>query len=341
MTELERPDLSQVTAEVRAYIEALEAQLATRPSAESSKRASPTPNEPETTLNLLSLSQHGRGKRTPRHLYGRQNRAGMGVFDLESGEGDFAAQLTIADAAADVLLLTNYGRAFRLPASAWPQTAVRASGQAITEQLPLRDNERIAGMLPADAGKYLIMVSQRGWVQRIAASYVGPSLLNGMSFHNVKEGGLITAVCWTAGDGQLFIATRQGKAIRFNESQISVRGGLGLRVDLQDEVVAVTAVYDHSQILLLTADGKGTLRHMSTFMANKAPGAGGKAAMKTDSLLAAFTVSENDDLFMIAQSGKMIRFAVADVPAKEGAVQGVNCMSLRNDVCTAVALARL
>lgn len=336
--DMERPDISQLPPAVRAYIEALEAQLAARPSAESGKRTPSTPDEPETTLNVLSLSSHGRGKRTPRHLYSRQNRAGMGVFDLEANEADFPTHLTIADETADVLLLSNYGRAFRLPVRSWPQTAGRATGQPIISQLPFRDNERVAGLLPADAGSYLIMVSQRGWVQRIAGGYVGPSLLNGMSFHNVKEGGLITAVCWTNGDAQLFIASRQGKALRFNERQISVRGGLGMRVDPNDEVVAVTAVSDDSHVFLLGHDGKGTLRHMSTFMANKAPGAGGKAAMKTEQLVAATTVTAGDDLFIISQLGKIIRFAAADVPPKEGAVQGVNCMSLRNDTVTAVAV---
>jgi len=184
------------------------------------------------------------------------------------------------------------------------------------------------------------MVSQRGWVQRVRDGYLGKSLINGMSFHNVKDGGPITAVCWTNGDGELFIATRQGKGIRFRESQASERGCLGLRVELGDEVAAVTAVYPHSRVFMITHDGKGTVREMETFAANKAPGAGGKAVMKTEKLIGALTINDGDDLFIISQLGKIIRFPADDVPAKEGAVQGVNCMALRNDEVTAVTIAK-
>lgn len=337
--EFERPDLSHVAPEVVAYIEALEAELAKYDTDEPSERA-PIPQEPPTTINVISLSHHGRAKRTPRHFYGRQRRAGMGVFDLETTPPDFPAHLALADEDGHLLLISNHGRAFRLPVTALVETPVRAAGSPALGSLSLRENEQITGILPADGGKYLVMVSQRGWVQRVRDGYLGKSLINGMSFHNVKDGGLITAVCWTNGDGDLFIATRQGKGIRFRESQTSERGGLGLRVDLGDEVAAVTAVYPHSRVFMITHEGKGTVREMETFAAYKAPGAGGKAVMKTEKLIGALTINEGDDLFIISQLGKIIRFAADEVPPKEGAVQGVNCMALRNDEVTAVTIAK-
>lgn len=338
MLELERPDLSQIAPEVVAYIEALEAELAQRP--DDQPERAPILQEPPTTVNVISLSHHGRAKRTPRHFYGRQRRAGMGVFDLETTPPDFPAHLALADEEGHLLLVSNHGRAFRLPVTALVETPVRAAGSPALGSLSLRENEQITGILPADGGKYLVMVSQRGWVQRVRDGYLGKSLINGMSFHNVKDGGLITAVCWTQGDGDLFIATRQGKGIRFRESQTSERGGLGLRVDLGDEVAAVTAVYPHSRVFMITHDGKGTVRPMETFAAYKAPGAGGKAVMKTEKLIGALTINDGDDLFIISQLGKIIRFPADDVPAKEGAVQGVNCMALRNDEVTAMTIAK-
>jgi DNA gyrase/topoisomerase IV subunit A len=95
----------------------------------------------------------------------------------------------------------------------------------------------------------------------------------------------------------------------------------------------------------LTEDGKGTIRLMSGFAANKSPGAGGKVIMKTDLLVGAFSVStpngEQDDIFAISQLGKIIRFQAGEVPAKEGVVQGVNCMNLRNDACRAFTLSTI
>lgn len=336
---MERPDLSQISPEVVAYIEALETELLQRQSVQPD-RPTAEPQEPPTTINVISLSRHGRAKRTPRHFYGRQHRAGMGVFDLETTPPDYPAHLALADENDQLLLISNFGRAFKLPVNALAEAPVRAGGQSLLAGFNIRDNEHIVAVLPTDAGAYLLLVSQRGWVQRIARSYLGKSLIPGMVFHDVKQGGMITAACWSAGDGDLFIATVQGKGIRFLESQVSSRGCLGMRVDLGDEVVAVTAVYPHSRVFLITHEGKGTIRQMETFAANKAPGAGGKAVMKTEKLIGALTVNDGDDLFIISQLGKIIRFPADDVPPKEGAVQGVNCMTLRNDEVTAVTIAK-
>ena len=103
--------------------------------------------------------------------------------------------------------------------------------------------------------------------------------------------------------------------------------------------MAITAVSEQSGVFLLSHDGKGTVRHMSGFRLNKAPGAGGKVAMKTEKLIGAVTVAD-DDLFIISQLGKLIRFKAGEVPVKTGVVQGVNCMSLRNDEATAVCMSK-
>ena len=154
--------------------------------------------------------------------------------------------------------------------------------------------------------------------------------------------GQITAVTWTTGSDEILLATQQAQGIRFRETQVPARGGcLGLRVDPSDEVVAVASVTEGSGVFVVGHDGKGTIRLMSGFRMNKAPGAGGKTIFKADQLVGAVTVSDNDDIFILAQSGKMIRFQANEVPPKEGVVQGVNCMGLRNDEVTAVAVATL
>lgn len=334
---MERPDLTDVAAEVVAYIEALEAELeGLQP-----KQHEPEPSEPPTTLNVITVSQAGRAKRTPRHFYGRQRRGGMGVFDLETAESDAPAVLAIADESEAIVLFSNFGRAFRLPVSDLPEAPVRATGQSLASHLSFRPHERIVKMLPENGGAYAVLVSQRGRVRRVRSNYLGRSLIPGMTFHDVKEGGYLVDACWTPGDGDLFIATRLGKGIRFRESQVHSKGTLGLRVDVDDVVVAITAVTEASGVFMMTGDGKGTIRLMAGFRANAAPGSGGKVAMKTDDLVAAFKVSDNDDIFAISHTSKIIRFMAEEVPPKEGVVQGVNCMALRNDTLTAVAVSSL
>lgn len=342
--ELKRPDLSIASKEIRAYIEALEAELLKAQSSQPRRRSADTePAEPPTTQQIITVSQQGLAKRTARHLYGRQRRGGIGVFDLDVLEPDFPAHLVLADESDRLLLFSNLGRVFPLAVADILQSEeLRASGENILGDFPVHANEKIIGALPAGGGQYVLLASQRGWVQRVAASYFGKSLIPGMAFHDVKQGGQVTAVCWTRGSDEIFLATRQAQGIRFRETQVPARGGcLGLRVDPGDEVTAVTSVIQSSGVFVIGYDGKGTIRQMSGFRMNKAPGAGGKTILKTDQLIGAVRVSEDDDIFIIAQSGKIIRFQASEVPPKEGVVQGVNCMGLRNDMVTAVTACKI
>lgn len=336
--QLERPDLAGVAPDVLAYIEALETALnEAEEEGERSTRAEALlePSEPPTTQQMVTISTNGFGKRTPRHYYLRQRRGGMGIFDLDSGDEDPPAFLLTVDESAGLILITDQGRAFRTDVRALPQTDIRGRGASLLADFPLRPHEKLA-LVAADQGRaYLVLVSVRGQVRRIGSQYLGKNLQPGTMIYNINEGGAPAAACWTTGNDELFIATRQGKGIRFTERQVPVRGCLGLRVDPGDAVVGVASATEESGVFLLTDDGKGTIRLMQGFSANKSPGASGKVAMKTETLIGAYTVKAGDDVFAISALGKIIRFQAEEVPAKEGVVQGVNCMSLRNDRCVA------
>ena len=335
----ERPDLSGLDADIVDYIEALEAALDEAETSGSGRapRAETAlePSEPPTTMNIISISRHGLAKRTPRHLYFRQRRGGMGVFDIETPEDDPPAFLAAVDESAGLVLITNQARAFRLAVRNLPETPVRGRGESVFAGITLRPNETLALAFADAGGSHVALISARGQVRRIAAHYFGQNLQPGTVLYDVREGGPPAAACWTTGDGDLFLATQNGQAIRFSERQVPVRGCLGLRVEPGDRVVGVAATSEEGGVFLLTEDGKGTIRLMSGFTANKAPGAGGKVAMKTDTLVSAMSVDDGDDIFAISQLGKIIRFQTIEVPAKEGVVQGVNCMNLRSDACMA------
>lgn len=335
---LPRPDLTGLPADVIAYIVMLEEELERRAATIPQRRAPREtddlpafPAEPPTTLNVVTISAGGLAKRTPRHLYQRQRRGGMGVFDLDAPESDPPALLAVADESSSLLLLTSKCRAFRLPVASLVEAPVRSRGQAITTTAPLLADERFACAVPARSSGYVTVVSERGQVRRFGSHLFGEGMRPGTVLYEINYGGPPAAACWTNGEQDLLIATRTGNAIRFAERQIPVRGCLGIRLDRDDIVTAAAAVTDADQVFLLGSDGRGALRQMSGFRANKEPGAGGKLLMKTDALVAAFTVEEQDDLFIISQLGKIIRFQTVEVPVKEGVVQGVNCMELRSD----------
>jgi DNA gyrase subunit A len=338
---MQRPNLSALAPEIVAYIEALEDELETlrKPvDEEAAARAELPlePSEPPTTMNVVTVSAQGYAKRTPRHLYWRQRRGGMGVFDLDSGDDDPSAFLAVADASAGLILVTDQARAFRLPLSEWPESPVRSRGLALRELFPVRNDERWSLAFADHGGAYLALVTERGQVRRISNQYLGRNLQPGTVLYNVKEGGPPAAACWTTGNNELLIVTRRGQGIRFSERLVPVRGCLGMRVDPDDSVVGVAATGAEGGVFLLSADGKGTIRLLSGFAANKSPGASGKTVMKSEAIIGATAVGETHDIFAISRLGKIIRFQAAEVPAKEGVVQGVNCMNLRADQCTAL-----
>ena len=286
---MQRPDLSMSTPEVIAYIEALEQELAAlRDAAEAEADHDGTfePSEPPTTINVVSVSHSGLAKRTPRHLYTRQRRGGMGVFDLDSPENDPPAHLVLADAAASLTLVTDQGRAFRVPLADLQESPVRGRGKSLLERFTMRPGENISLIfgdpLIAARSAYLALVTQRGQLRRIAAQYLGKNLQAGALIYNVAEGGPPAAACWTSGSDDLFIVTRSGQAIRFSERLAPVRGCLGLRVEPGDTIAGIAAIGSDGGVFLLSAEGKGTIRLAAGFGANKAPGASGKVAMKAD-----------------------------------------------------------
>jgi DNA gyrase subunit A len=343
--QIERPDLSQVNPQIRAYIESLEAALQDL-QASADRQALTTsqvplgPDEPPTTLNVITLTPSGTGKRTPRHLYSRQRRGGMGVFDLQSGDDEIPAVLVIADAAQSLLLFTNLARAFRVPVQTLPEAPVHYRGTNIATRLGWQENEKLVAALPDLAQGSLALLSERGLVRSLRHHVFGEYMKPGIVLFDVRQFGQLSAACWTPGDGDLFIASRLGRAIRFAEKLVPPAGGPGIRLEGKDRAVAIAPVYPESEVFLLSADGRGTIRDMQGFNPNKSTGGSGKIAMSTNTLVGAVAVEENDDLFIISRLSKIIRFKAAQVPVKESVVQGVACMSLRADETVALVASR-
>jgi DNA gyrase/topoisomerase IV subunit A len=347
--DFERPDLSQIPTAVQDYIKQLEAEIArlrspgrpsrTKPPAEEDlpSLAEPLPPEPPTTIQVITLTASGLAKRTPRHLYVPQRRGGMGIFDLDSPEDDPPAILILADIDQYLLLFTSLARAFRLPVSQIAETPVRGRGTSIiTRSMNLQPDERLVTALRDEARGAVALVSAQGMVRHLRHHIFGEYMKPGTVLFDTGRFGPLAAACRTPGDGDLFIATRQGKGIRFSEKLVPPQGGAGIRLEKSDTATAVAAANEDSRVFLVDAIGRGTLRIMSGFAANKSAGGGGKIAMNTDCLIAALNADELGDVFMISRWSKIIRFSCEEVPVKEGVVQGVNCMALRADEVVAV-----
>lgn len=336
---MERPDLSTLPENVRQYIEYLEAQLqkSQPPVKEPARSMEPIPAEPPGPEQLISISRDGIGKRTPRHTYERQHRAGMGVLDLEVRSPDHIAHLLCVLEDQPLLLFTDRARAFRIPQSRLVEAPIRGKGDSILDRLPIGPDERIVSVLPVRAAGYIAFASATGGIRVLRHHIFGEHMRPGTAVFNTNEFGPLSCACWTPGNQDVLMVSRNGMAIRFSEKAIPPAGGHGMRLAEGDEIVAVTPVDSDSSVFIVNAEGKGTIRLMSGFAANKTLGGSGKIAMRSNRIVAAFSVEPRDDIFLASRAGKIIRFPSTEVPSSAGPVQGVVCMGLRSDEVAAAA----
>jgi DNA gyrase subunit A len=339
---IDRPDLTNLDPTVKAYIESLEHELAQYHKESPEEKYLPPLelSEKPTTLNVVTLTNDGYAKRTPRHLYSRQRRGGMGIFDLDIPEDTTPGILVVADESQALLLFTSQARVFRYPLNLLPESPVRAKGQLITDRASINPDEKFVAALPDIAKGGVALLSERGNVRFLRHHVFGEYMKPGTVLFDPLKFGRLVAACRTPGDGDLFIATRQGRAIRFSEKLIPPQGCAGMRLEAGDSVVVIASTNEEGAVFLADGSGKGTIRQMEGFAANKSAGGGGKYAMKTSELISAHAYNEGDEIFMISKLSKIIRFMGEEVPAKEGVVQGVNCMALRADEVVAVTLTR-
>lgn len=348
---MQRPDLTSVDPEIIAYIEYLEKKAGAhqaRAAASTSASELPPermnealPAEHETSYNIITAGDGPMGgfaKRTYRHLYTRQHRGGMGVFGIDVDLPDRPLLLAGSEEDQHLLFFTSHARVFRQPWGMIPSTPLFHKGTVVTERMAMEPDEYLVAVLPVQARGYIAMVSELGRVRALRHHLFGEHMRPGTVLFNYRDFGPLASVCWTPGDAELFIVSRQGIGIRFLEKALSpaAQGDQGIKLSGDDRVAAITPVYPESGVFIVGADGRGTIRQMSGFAPNKSPGGSGKIAFKSNHVIGATTVEVNDDLFILSRSGKVIRFPADEVPLTEGVVQGVNCMGLRADEAISV-----
>ena len=196
-------------------------------------------------------------------------------------------------------------------------------------------------ILPEQASGYIALVSEIGKVRCLRHHVFGEHMKPGTALFNINEFGPLAAACWTPGDAELFIVTQAGIGIRFAEKAIPPQGSLGIKVGEDDQVSGVTSVNPESNVFILGADGRGTLRQMNGFAANKTPGGSGKIAIKNPKVIGALAVDADEDLLIITRLGKIIRFRADEIPPTDGVVQGVNCIAMRSDEASAMLRCQL
>jgi DNA gyrase subunit A len=292
---------------------------------------------------VVSITKKGRCKRTPLNDYATQRRGGIGIFDIQSDRDDALSFVTVARSDASLLVLSDRGRAFRVPVDTLPLGEIRSRGTSLPGRLMFTGDEVIGTVLALDDERdtrgILLIGTASGWVRSLHRSYVGSRLQPGTLLSDPRRGGPPVAMALSDGQGEVMLAVGSGKGYRFSERLIRREGVRGIQVHPEDALIGLVSVSgDNDQVLLVTADGQGTRRVLSGFAANKTPGGQGKVLIKSDELVGMAGLADGFDVLCVSKQAKIIRFGADEVPAKTGSVQGVNVMDCRGDRLTAMAV---
>lgn len=296
--------------------------------------------------SVLVLTQGGYIKRTNPSEYKKQKRGGVGVIDLNTKEEDFITRLLTTSTHSDLLFFSDRGKVYQIKMYDIPEGRRATKGKSIMNYLALEGDERITSVLPMtkkvkESATSLLMVTKEGVSKKIMAK----------SFHDVRRSGLI-AIKLGKGDelisasfiekgDEIVLATRNGQAIRFKESDIremgrSAAGVRAIKLVKGDKVISASVVKANKKdadVLVLSELGFGKRTNLKEYKVQKRGGSGIKTAKLTSKIgkLIASQIVEGEgvELVAISKKGQVIRVDLGEIPSLGRQTQGVRVMKLR------------
>jgi DNA gyrase subunit A len=304
---------------------------------------------------VVSITASGYAKRTPLATYRQQRRGGRGVQGMNMKEGDYIEHLNVCSTHDYLLFFTNQGKVYRLKVYELPEGSRAAKGRALVNVLPLKDKEKVMGVIPTrdfSEGKFLVFGTAQGMVKKTPfKDYDTPIRADGIIAINIKKGDELVRVRMTSGKDDIIMVSKSGHAARFSEKQArpmgrATAGVKGMNVAAKGNRVLSLDVVDHSDtkgdLLVVTENGYGKRTALIEYPV-KGRGAKGmltaKLTAKKGGLAGARVVREGQELLFISQNGMVQRTAVDGISRMGRATQGVRVMNLKKgDRVSAVAL---
>ena len=292
---------------------------------------------------VITMTHAGYIKRLPADTYSAQNRGGKGVIGMATKEEDFIEKVIGLSSHSYLLMFTNMGKIHVRKAYQIPEASRTAKGTNIVNIIEMLPDEKITALISIDEFNdtdYLTMVTKQGVIKRTLLSEYEYQRKGGKIAINLDEGDELVFVRCTSGDGEIMIATADGNCVRFEESGAramgrTARGVRGIKLREGDYVVGVSVVDESMQLVTITERGYGKRTSFEDFRVMKHRGGFGvtchKISEKTGRLSGIATVSDDNDLMMITDSGTIIRTPVSGIPTYSRTAGGVIMMRLGED----------
>ncbi|MGE0043617.1 MAG: DNA gyrase subunit A [Vicinamibacterales bacterium] len=298
----------------------------------------------------ITVTDTGYVKRTPIATYRNQKRGGKGRIGMRTREEDVVNHLFVASTHAYMMVFSDRGRAYWLKVHAIPDVGADGRGKSIANLVQMTPGEKIAAMLPVrefTEGHFIVMGTRNGSIKKTELSSYSNPRAGGIIAMGVDEADAVIAVQLSDGSSEVFIGTRDGMAIRFEETDVrpmgrTAYGVRGIQLRPGDEVVAMEVVKPGGTLLTITEKGFAKRTALDEYRVQTRGGLGLKNVEITDrngKVVTIAQVHDDQELLVMTEQGKILRTPASEIRTIGRATQGVRVMDLGGeDTVVSVAL---
>lgn len=301
------------------------------------------PNE----ATLVTVTQNGYIKRVPRDTYRMQQRGGMGVVGMATKQQDEIDNLLAVNTHDDLLYFTNRGRVFKTKVWDLPESSRQSKGQAIINLINIVQGETIQAVLPISkdkTAKFILLATVNGVIKKTAIEKFNNIRQNGLTAIKLDENDQLAWAKLTSGQDHVFLVSRQGKSIRFDENDCRpmgrhTRGVRGILLRDQDKLVSLDVFppnldkNDFRHLVVVTDNGVGKRSNVYLYPIQKRGGVGVKVSSinsKTGQIAAAQVVSpHHNQIILTSKKAVIIRLPVKNIPILSRNTRGVILMRFK------------
>ena len=298
------------------------------------------------TNTVIAMTKLGYIKRMSLDNFRAQNRGGKGIKGMETIDEDYIEELLMTTSHHYMMFFTNTGRVYRMKAYEIPEAGRTARGTAIINLLQLQPGEKITAVIPIKEyteGHYLFMATKNGIVKKTPITDYANVRKTGLAAITLREDDELIEVKKTDNEQDIFLVTKYGQCIRFNERDVrstgrTSMGVIGMNLTDGDKVVGMQMESQGESLMIVSEKGLGKCTLASEFTGQNRGGKGVKCykiTEKTGNIVGVKAVNQDDEMMLITTEGIIIRIKVSDTALLGRVTSGVKLMNLADDVTVA------
>ena len=293
----------------------------------------------------ITLTHMGYIKRVPENTYKAQRRGGKGILGLTTRDSDFVKDLIITSTHDDLLFFTDMGKVYKMKGYEVPEASRTAKGTPVINFLNLNSGEKVSAVIPVkefSQENYLVMITRNGTIKKTPMSEFDSIRKNGLIAINLKDGDKLISVSQSNGDENIYVITKLGKAIAFNENDVrsmgrNAAGVRAINLDYGDEVVSMELDIDGTrEMLVVSENGFGKRTSLDEYRLQTRGGKGiatydKSKFSKTGTLVGGMLVQDENEVMLINSNGVIIRIRAEEISKSGRTTQGVKIMKVEED----------